>query len=139
MDPHADLVNDLQISEPIETPPLLPPYDEEDTFNEKFEKAYACLQRNIHLKYRILALTDAYFLGKLLNEILNRTVRLEYSKRLTPHYLRIAKNTYDIFEYNPKQIQRTETIDVQRIRYLPRLIVRNLREIVLTSLAGARN
>ncbi len=139
MNAHENLANDLRISEPTEVSPLLPPYNEADMFEDKFERAYASLQRNIRLKYRMLALTDAYFLGKLLIEITNRDVRREYRKRLTTHYRKIAENTYDIFEFNPDQIQRTQIIGVQDILKLPRPVVKDLRGTILTALAGARN
>jgi hypothetical protein len=138
MEAYESLVTELQLTEPTNTPPLLPPYDETDMFDEQFNKAHLSLQRNIRLKDRILALIDAYFLGKLLNEIVDRTVRSGYNRKLTDHYRRIAEKTYDIFEYNPDQIQRTQTIDVQQIQKISRPKAKTLQGIVLVSLAGAR-
>jgi hypothetical protein len=66
-------------------------------------------------------------------------MRLNYRQMLSDHFQRMAENTFDIFEYYPEQIQRTEIADVQRLRKIPRPIVRSLREIVLSSFAGAQS
>lgn len=139
MDAYTDLVEDLQRTEPVEVPPIIPPYNEMDTFDIQFNATYGSLQRNARLKSRTLALLDAYFLGKLLNGISDQLTRLNYRQMISDHFQRMAENTFDIFEYHPEQIQRTEIADIQRIRKIPRPIIRTLREIVLSSFAGARN
>ena len=68
MEAYADLTKDLQRMEPTDVPTIISPYSGTDTFDEQFNLTYASLQRNNWLKSRILALLDAYFLGKLLNE-----------------------------------------------------------------------
>ena len=68
MEAYADLTKDLQRMEPVDVPTIILPYSRTDTFDEQFNLTYASLQRNNRLKSRILALLDAYFLGKLLNE-----------------------------------------------------------------------
>lgn len=138
MGSYTDIVSDLQLTEPTEVPPLVPPFNEIDSFEEKFNQTFAYLQRNVRLKSRILSLTNAYFLGKLLNEIQDRLTRASYCQKLTDHYKRMAENTFDIFEFCPDQIQRTQTTEVQQIRKLSRSRVRSLREVVIASLAGAR-
>jgi len=133
LDDYTDIATELQLTEPVDTSPLLLPYNDADLFDEQFNQTYASLQRNIRLKSRIQAITDAYFLGRLLNEIIDRTVRQRYCQRLTIHYQRMAENAFDLFEYCPEQIQRTQRTDVQRIRKIPRRIVSSLRELVLIS------
>jgi len=139
MGAYADITKDLQRMEPTDVPTIISPYSRTDTFEEQFNLTYASLQRNNRLKSRILALLDAYFLGKLLNETPDRTTRVKYNRKLTTHYLRMAENTFDIFEFHPEQIQRTQTIDAQRLRKLPRHIVRNLRDTLLMTFAGAQD
>ena len=51
----------------------------------------------------------------------------------------MVENTFDIFEFHLEQIQRTQMIDAQRLRKLPRHIVRNLRDTLLMTFAGAQN
>ena len=139
MEAYADWVEDLQRTEPAELPPLIPLYLDTDTFDIQFSLTYASLQRNTKLKERTMALLDAYFLGRLLNSISDRWTRVNYCRMLTIHYRTIAENAFDIFEGCPDQIQRTQVIDAQRLRRLPRQTVKTLRGIVLAALAGARN
>ena len=138
MEAYAETLIDLQRIEPADAPSLIPPFQDTEFYDEQFDKTYASLQRNVWLKSRILALTDAYYLGKLLNGIPDRVTRTEYNRRLTIHYQRMVENTFDLFEYHPEQIQRTQTIDVQRIKKMPRNIVKSLRESLLMNFAGAQ-
>ena len=63
MEAYADLIEDLQRTEPADVPLIIPPYNELDTFDIQFNSTYGSLQRNARLKSRTLALLDAYFLG----------------------------------------------------------------------------
>jgi hypothetical protein len=96
METYTDLVEDLQRTEPENVSPLILPFNDSNPFTEQFDLTYASLQRNVQLKSRLLSLTDAYFLGKLLNGLHNRTVRLGYCQRLTVHYQRMVENVFDI-------------------------------------------
>ena len=138
MEDYADLIKDLQRMELAEASSLCPPFEDLDPFEIQFEKTYTSLQRNVRQKYRILALNDAYYLGKLLNQITNRITRLGYAQVLTAHYLRMVENTFDIFKFAPDQICRTQEVNVQQLRRLPRPIVRAIRDTLLVSLAGAQ-
>ena len=139
MDSYAELLVNLQRQEPANVPLLFLPYNELDLFDDQFNRAYSSLQRNIWHKSRISSLVDAYFLGKLLGGILDRKDRMGYYQKLTDHYKRIVENTFDIFEFNPDQIQRTQLITVQYLRRMPRPIVKTIRESLLVSLTEARD
>jgi hypothetical protein len=138
MDAYAYIIEDLQRVGTAEVSPLSPPFDDFDPFEIRFEKTFASLQRSVRQKSRILALTDAYYLGSLLNQITNRMTRRGYAQLLTEHYLRMVENTFDLFEFDPEQINRTQQLNVQQIRKVPRPIVRAIRDILLIPLAGAQ-
>ena len=130
---------DLQGTCPIEAEMLIPPYTEEMDREQQMKIAYVNLQRAIRLKSRILALINAYFLGKILASIESTTDRFLMKKKLTKHYQTMAENTYDLFEYNPSQILQTRLITVQAIRAMKRSKILELRELTLETFAGAQN
>ena len=139
MEAYAYLIEDLQRTEPTEAPSLCPPFEALDPFEIQFENTYASLQRSVRQKSRILALNDAYYLGKLLNQITNRITRRGYAQLLTEHYLRMVENTFDLFEFHPEQINRTQQVDVQQIRKIPRPTLRAIRKVLLMPFAGAQD
>ena len=130
---------DLQEIYPIEEGILIPPYTDEIDTAEKIIMTNLSLQRVIRLKSRIIALINAYFLGKLLADIGSTTKRFLMKRKLTKHYQTIAENTFDLFEYRPSQILRTKIITVQGIRAMKRSEILELRESILDIFAGAQN
>ena len=108
------------------------------TFDQRFQTTYISLQRTIRLKSRLLSLTNAYFLGKLLNSLIT-SQRYDYNRLLTPHYQVMAENTFDLFECHPRQITGTTYVTVQHLRMLPRPDVLSLRNVLMEHFAGAQN
>ncbi|CAB4414669.1 unnamed protein product [Rhizophagus irregularis] len=129
----------VQEKYPEEVGLLTPPYEEEASVERKILVTYNCLQRSIKLKSRILALENAYFVGKLLAEEESYSKRFLLKKSLTKHYQTMVENTYDIFEYNSFQILRTKYLNVQDIRRMKRTEVLYLRDCLIESFAGAQN
>ena len=97
-----------------------PPYNENMELEEKFSIVYRELQRKTRVKNRILALMNAFYLGKLLDEIPERSILSRYQNRVTSHFLRLSRNTFEIFKDFPEQIGETSTITVQMLRKLKR-------------------
>src|SRR5438876_9966936 len=81
-----DICNTL----PDEITDLIPPYLENMTFDQKFQMTYISLKRTIRLKSRLLSLTNAYYLGKLLNSLIT-SQQYDYNRLLTPHYQVMAR------------------------------------------------
>ena len=75
-----------------------PPYNENMELEEKFSIVYRELQRKTRVKNRILALMNAFYLGKLLDEIPERSILSRYQNRVTSHFLRLNRNTFKIFK-----------------------------------------
>lgn len=107
---------------------LFPPYNEDDRIKIKLNKAHQALIRSIKIKSRTLALTNAYSLGLLLNDI--DPVVQSLKKKISRHYRHIAETVYDIFESNPSHLLYTTSIDVQMLSKLKRNQVLELRELV---------
>ncbi len=109
---------------------LMPPYTQTESKKNKIFITQRALSRAIQLKNRILALTNAFFLGLLLNEENSVSVKFRYKRKLTKHYQTIAEYTYDIFEPNPSHLLYTTTLNVQDIRKIKRNEILYLRNIV---------
>jgi hypothetical protein len=115
-----------------------PPYNENMELEEKFSIVYRELQRKTRVKNRILALMNAFYLGKLLDEIPERSILSRYQNRVTSHFLRLSRNTFEIFKDFPEQIGETSTITVQILRKLKRneisRIISNNENIIINSI-----
>ena len=115
-----------------------PPYNENMELEEKFSIVYRELQRKTRVKNRILALMNAFYLGKLLDEIPERSILSRYQNRVTSHFLRLSRNTFEIFKDFPEQIGETSTITVQMLRKLKRneisRIISNNENIIINSI-----
>jgi hypothetical protein len=129
---------DIQETYPIEGM-IVPPYTDEMDREQKIKISYQNLQRSIRLKQRIIALMNAYFLGRLLSEIESTTERFVIKRKLTKHYQTMVDNTFDLFEFRPSQILRTKVISVQAIRVMKHSQILELRELTLVTFAGAQN
>ena len=115
-----------------------PPYNENMELEEKFSIVYRELQRKTRVKNRILALMNAFYLGKLLDEIPERSILSRYQNRVTSHFLRLSRNTFEIFKDFPEQIGETSTITIQMLRKLKRneisRIISNNKNIIINSI-----
>ncbi|CAB4439664.1 unnamed protein product [Rhizophagus irregularis] len=91
---------DVQEKYPEEVGLLTPPYKEEASVKRKILVTYNCLQRSIKLKSRILALENAYFLGKLLAEEESYSERFLLKKN-------IANKIFEHSRYKKNEIHRS--------------------------------
>ena len=118
---------------------ITPPDSNNTTLKDKFNSLYRALHRSIKLRARISSLTNAYLLGKLLNDIETPALQSRYKQKLTSHYTTIVTYTFDLFEYLPAHIYVTKFLTVQTIRKIKRATILELRDKILGHLAGAPN
>jgi len=85
-----------------------PPYNENMELEEKFSIVYRELQRKTRVKNRILALMNAFYLGKLLDEISERSILSRYQNRVTSHFLRLSRNTFEIFKDFQNKLEKLQ-------------------------------
>ena len=83
-----------------------------------------------------MSLINAFYLGKLLDEVDDRVLLRKYSQKLTEHYYRISRNTYELFKDSPRRIVKTKIITIQMIRRLKRP---DIQEELFEFLVGAQN
>jgi hypothetical protein len=138
MDVANSIMNEIQnnyVSTAIIVPP---PYNENMTLEEKFSITYRELQRKTRNKNRILSLVNAFYLGKLLDETPDRLTLSRYQNKMTSHFFRISRNTFEIFKDFPEQIGETTSITVQIIRRLKRneinQIIANNENIIINNI-----
>jgi len=130
------IITDLQITPGIIIPP---PYGNDIPLEECFKIVYKELQRSTRRKDRIMSLTNAFYLGKLLDEVDDRVLLRKYSQKLTEHYYRISRNTFELFKDSPGRIVKTKLITVQMIRRLKRPELDYIQEELFEFLVGAQN
>ena len=135
---HDLFLSELQETSPEVVPSLVPPYEDTDTLEVKFQSAYESLRRAVRLKSRNPSLVNAYFLGKILSELPTPLLHHQYRNKLTVHYLRMAENTFDLFEFRPEQIMRTRAISATMVRKLQRQTIMALRDVFLDSFSGVQ-
>lgn len=135
----ADLQAELLLTEPSNPGTIIPLYDNDDADLHKFQVTYRALRRSIRLKEREMSLINAYLLGKFFDELESTYFISLYKNKTAIHYLRMAENVYDLFEFNPIQLLRTRRTTVQFIRKLSRPNVRKLRRQQIDIFAGAQN
>ena len=109
---------------------LFPPFNKSDSLETCFENTQRLLIRSIKMKNRILALSNAYFLGLLLNYSLVEKGKTNPKKRITEYYKVMARHVYDVFESNPSHLLYIRIITVQEIKKLRRNDIVYLRNIV---------
>src|SRR5579862_2266903 len=109
---------------------LIPPYQPDQSVEEKIKDTKIALRRTIGLKDRLMSLVNAYYLGKLINEAESTSLKYKRKQKVETHYSVMAEYTYDIFEMDPSQILETSKIDVQGIKKLKRSQVLQLRKII---------
>lgn len=124
---------------PLRPGPLVSPYDEELDLKQKLKLAYQALRRSIKRKNRLIALVNAYFLGKVLNEADDIRQEFQLKRELTPHYITIAENTYTLFEVDPVQILRTTKLDIRDIRRTKKKDLIAIVDVKVNVLVSTRN
>ena len=107
---------------------LCPVYQEDDSTEIKLNKTHRALVRSIRTKNRVLALTNAFFLGSLLSEV--DSITRNYRRDMSDHYRRIAETVYDVFESNPSHLLYTTSISVKCLSKIKRSEVLQLRNFI---------
>ena len=118
---------------------ITPPYSNDTTLEDKFNSLYRALNFILRQRARISFLTNAYLLGKLLNDIETPALQSRYKQKLTSHYTTIVTYTFDLFEYLPAHIYVTKFLNVQIVRKMKRATILELRDRILGHFAGAPN
>jgi hypothetical protein len=121
-----EITSDLKTGETLPPPPFLNHMEP----REKFRFTLLGLKRSIRLKIRIMSLVNAYYLGYLIENLLP-SERFNYKREISKHYEVIARYTYDLFEYAPKQILATKSLTVHDIRPLSRSKILILRDSLI--------
>ena len=109
---------------------LFPPFNEIDSLESRFENTQKSLIRSIKMKNRILALSNAYFLGLLLNNSIIEKGKPNPKKKITDYYKVMARHVYDVFESNPSHLLYTRIMKVQEIKKLKRNEIIYFRNLV---------
>ena len=89
--------------------PTIPSYTENMKLKRKLEITYRMLRRTSILRDRILMMTNAFYLGQLLEKKTSSPAQRTYFKgMITKYYYIVLIRTYFIFEFlGPEQIQQT--------------------------------
>src|SRR5437764_6473128 len=95
------IIMDLQITHDTNDITISPPYGNNMPLEKCFDVTYKKLQRSTRRKDRLMSLINAFYLGKLLDELDDRTLLRRYSNKLIEHFYRISKNTYELFKDSP--------------------------------------
>ena len=85
------------------------------------------------------ALINAYFLGKVLNDVQGPRQEYQLKKELIPHYITMAENAYIFFEFNPTQLLRTVELDIKDIRQTKRKDIVNIANTTMNILVSTQN
>ena len=101
--------------------------------------AYQALRRSIKRKDRLSALINAYFLGKVLNDVKGPRQEYQLKKELTSHYITMAENAYILFEFDPTQLLRTVELDIRDLRQTKRKDIVNIANTTMNILVSTRN
>jgi hypothetical protein len=134
----AIILLDMQQNSPAEVNFPPPPYSSEKNFKDKFQITYRNLVKSMRLRNRTLSLVNSFYLGKLLDDLSTPNERLVYKKKMTLHYATIVERTFDLFEYCPDQLLRTQILNVQAIRKMKQVNILELRNKMIL-FAGAEN
>ena len=81
---------------------------------------------------------NAFYLGKLLDEIPERSILSRYQNRVTSYFLRLSRNTFEIFKEFSEQIEEILTIIIQMLRKLKRneitRIILNNKNLIINNI-----
>ena len=113
------ILEDLQRIEPQEVAMYPPPYDDTMTLEMKFSLTKRTFLRAKRIHNRILMITNAFYLGRLIEIIEDPVTRTMYSKKISGYYYRTAVRIYYLFEFlGPDQIARTHHATLKMIERL---------------------
>src|SRR5437588_12282608 len=124
---------------PLNSGPLISPYEEEQEDKQKLKLAYQALRKSIKRKDRLSALINAYFLEKVLNDVQGPRQEYQLKKELTPHYITMAENAYILFEFDLTQLLRTVKLDIRDIQRTKRKDIVNIANTTMNILVGTQN
>ena len=116
MTPYEIICEDLSSSITYNGNLTSPSYGDDANEKIKISITSRYLKRALRLKHRRKALTYAYYLGKIIEE--NNFPAKEVKQIISDHYYITSISTYYIFESNPGQIEKTETITLSLIHQL---------------------
>jgi hypothetical protein len=135
------IIEDLKATLPLEITPAFPPYSTELDLQKKILATYRMLLRSTRLRDRIFTLTNAYYLGKLLEtETTTPSQRSQLRGLLTKYYSHVSIRTYYLFEIlGVDQIQRTKNMTLKDIYRLSSKSYRYIVDEATNIWAGAQN
>jgi hypothetical protein len=121
--------------------PIIPPYTENMKLKRKFEIIYRMLRRASILRDRILMMTNAFYLGQLLEkETFSPAQRTYFKSMLTKYYYIASIRIYFIFEFlGPKQIQQTRYLSFPEIYSMKKNNYQTLIEEAMLIWSGDQN
>jgi len=119
-DNYHTILEDLHQDSERNIAEILPPYDVEATYEEKFTITYRAMQRASRLKRRILLLVNAYYMGRLLElDAASPTERHHYSSRLSQYYRVTSVRLYYIYEHlGIGQLMKSTSMTLTTVRNL---------------------
>ena len=79
------ILEDLLATTPEIVSTISMPYDLTLSVNNQFLQTYRCMQRTIRMKNRTLSLVYVYYLGELLESIMDRSLKTYLSQQLTKY------------------------------------------------------
>ena len=130
---------DVESRSPENVVEIMPPYIDEMSDKQKLESLKPSLRRAIKIRQRKLALINAYYLGKLFEEMPSGKDKETLRSSISEHYYTMGRFTYDLFEGFPEQIYRTSYLTVQIIRKMRRFKVLQYRQRLLEHFVGTQN
>ena len=117
---YAILVQDLTQNTPEHINVTPAPYDLLQTTELQILTTYQKLQRSARRKNQIITLAHAYYLGEILENVLNRSHRSYLNSHITKYYSLASRRTYLLFEKTGiQQIYRTRSITLRLIYQMP--------------------
>ena len=134
------ILEDLQRVEPQDVAMYPPPYDDLMTLEMKFSSTKRTFLRAKRTHNRVQMMTNAYYLGKLIETIEDPITRTVYSKKISGYYYRTAVRIYYLFEFlGPSQIARTHHATLKMIERLTVTEYNTLVEKATDIFAGTQN
>ena len=130
---------DVECLTPEKVIEIIPPYIDGMSDQQKLESLKPSLRRAIKTRQRKLALINAYYLGKLFEEMPSGKDKETLRSSITDHYYVMGRSTYDLFEGFPEQIYRTSYLMVQIIRKMHRPRVLRYRQKLLEHFVGTQS
>jgi hypothetical protein len=117
-------IQDLILEDLLATTPEIvqvtpAPYDPIQPIDTQVLQTYRNMQRALRMKNRTLSLAYAYYLGELLENIVDRPQQSYLSKQLTKYHLTGCRRIYGLFEkLGIEQIWRTKHITLVMVSKL---------------------